>query len=212
MPTPLIISHNWIENVVRRREWRTSILVARDGSEQRRRLRQNPIETVSYTLTTFDEQELAAVLDPIWNSPGLSVEVPRWEDELWLIQTIPVGGTSAVPMVDATLRQFGPAYNEGRAILFREEQSGQVWWEVVTVEDVTAGLLTLAAPGATVEWAPGTRLVPMIVGRLSSPVSRSEFGGVLGQSKIDVELDEDFAGVTDGGEAEAMVAALVRIY
>jgi hypothetical protein len=203
MPPLLVsITHNWRTAVRKVLGFRTEVIVSDDGGEQRRRLRSAPTEITSYVTTLMDTQDALAFRGALYNAPDLQVDFPQWEDELDLVAPVAIGATTLVLSGTVTNRHFAIG---SRVLLFREG----VALEVVTLDGASGNTLSVAAPGTTLAWPANTLVVP--IGRILAPVSGTDLGDVLRDPTISIALDEDIAGVTDGGELSPLVCSTVTI-
>jgi hypothetical protein len=203
-PVLFLVTHNWREPAKKTLTWRTDVIVARAGSEQRRRIRTEPVETLTYAMSLYTDEELAWFRGMVANTEDLRIEFPRWEDELHLAAPIDPGDLLVTTQWPVDNRHFSTGQ---RCVLLLEGER----YEIVTVEDATDDEITIVAPGAVQGWPAGTRLAPLAVGRLDAPISGSEHGDVKHDVAIVITVEEDIAGVGEGGENETMVAATVNV-
>jgi hypothetical protein len=149
--------------IVERISFLTNVITAHDGSEQRVQLRANPRRMIEMTLagmTPTEAQHLSAILYG-WQSRVYGV--PLWMYSEPLTAMAGSGGTSL------SLDTTGVPWAQGSiAYLWTDPWT----WSAMTVDAVSAGGLTLTAP-LNSSWPSGTRVVPMISGRLAQQVSLS---------------------------------------
>jgi hypothetical protein len=203
-PVLFLIAPDWAGGVRRTLGWRTDVLVARDGSEQRRRLRTAPLETLTYSLMVLDEAEATALHGAIANAEDLRVEIPRWEDEVLVMVPLAVGATALTVQWPVEGRHIAAGQ---RCVLFIEDGAS----EVVVVQAAAGTSVTLTAPGTALAWPAGARLAPLVVGRIDNQISGRDHGGVKAEVSITVVVEEDIAGLGEGGEASTMVATSIEI-
>lgn len=203
LPAPVIVlPHNWEANVQRVLTWRTNIITHRDGSEQRRRVRSQPVEELTYQITLTTQEEAAQLAAVLWNIPDMRVAFPRWEDALML-------NVDAVA-TDTTLtleRPVGPRSFATDALVLIDG----VGFERITIDSIAGDTLTLLDPLAE-DWPAGSTVVPLVTGYVRSPVAGQDSSQLIGDVSIVLEVEEDVAGVTDGGAKIAMVPASISVY
>lgn len=203
-PLLFSVTHNWDTAVRKVLGFRTEVIVHDNGSEQRRRLREVPIEITSYITTLMDTQDSLAFRGALYNAVDLQVDYPQWEDELDLAAAAAIGDTSLTLSGTVTNRHYKLG---SRVMLFRENER----YEIVTLLDAVGNVLTIDDPGTVQAWPPSTIVVPIATGRILAPVAGTDFGDVLRAPTISIALDEDIAGVTDGGDIQPLVAASILL-
>jgi hypothetical protein len=197
----LLLPHNWTESAKRMLSWKTEILVARDGSEQRRRLRSAPVETLTYHLTLLNAEEHAAVAE-LLRAADLRIAIPRWEETLVVATPITLGDTIIEVTTAADDRPL-----VGDAVLFLEGEDD----EIVEVGSVAGTLVTLNA-GTAKAWPSGALLVPLAVGRALSPIDGETSGQLQSSLTIAVQVERDMIGLSGtGGESALMVPDSIAI-
>lgn len=153
----VIFAHrpNWAQPVVERLSWLTDLIRARDGTEQAIVLRSLPRRSLSYEVLARGRQ--ARDLDrALWAWQARVFAVPLWFD---------VGRLKAAVAPDATelltATEFR-GYEAGRhALLWSDHRT----FEAVEVDQVLSDRLVLAR-GVRNAWPPGTRLYPLMMGRM----------------------------------------------
>ncbi len=203
MTAPLVVlQHNWEANVVRKLSWKTDIIPLRNGAEQRRRLRAEPREELTYSITTSSQEESAKLAKLLWSTRDMRIAFPRWEDAMML--AIPAVATDTTLVVDAEIgpRQFGMD-----AVLYHEE----VGVERVTIDFFAADTITLLDPVEN-DWPAGVMVIPVITGYVAPQVGGDDSSNHLSTLVVTIEVEEDIAGVTTGGAAQAMVPATIDVY
>lgn len=145
---------NWKEPMSERLAFKTDVLTASKGAEQRRSLRQTPRRTFEADLLLTGRER--SFWDLFINRlGGGEVTVPLY----WEVVSIPVGLTAMVSDridFDTSYREW--PYHEGRlAILIRDSALD---YEVVEIASVDAGGVDLAAPVERA-WPRGTKLLPL---------------------------------------------------
>jgi len=140
-------------------EYATKTIQARNGKEQRYRLRKIPRRRVAFNLALLDgeNQAFEALL---WNRQAGVFGVPWWQDVVQYVGTLAAGSTTIA--VDTTNRLFGLS---NMVMIW----SSPTACEVQTVESVGANLITCAALGATYT---NPLIAPVFVGRLEPSQDR----------------------------------------
>lgn len=148
---------DWRNGVTELLEWLTDVMRSPTGREQRRALRLSPRRsfTARVIVDGMDRQLLDLVL---WNWASRIWAAPVWHDGQRL-QTPVVAGADTIPCATAG-REFTP----GSLALLRGSRADQS--EVVTIQSVSPGALTLARP-LTNSWARGTSIWPAVPARLT---------------------------------------------
>ena len=148
------IAPDWRPGIRERLEWLTDVLIARDGTEQRVRLRDYPRRSLEYSiLASSAAQPLDALL---WGLQGRLVAVPLWWDATRLTAALSAGATSIT--LDTATRD----YQAGGLLALGDGQASQ---ELAEIDTVSAGSLTLVRP-LTANWPVGTIAAPARYARL----------------------------------------------
>jgi hypothetical protein len=133
-------------------EWVTDVLEARDGTEQRVRVRKDPRQRMTMTYLLADREQLQFALHTLFGQAGRSFAVPTWWDFRPLLADVSVGATS-IP-IDPTSADFRAP---GFAILWRSPQD----FEVVEINSIGAASLELLRPTEKAHPALGTSVMPI---------------------------------------------------
>lgn len=156
--TAWIITPDWSAGVRERLEFKTDVMVAWSGAEQRRALRLSPRRLFEFDVVVgrrerrYMEASLFEWSAQVWG-------LPIWPDGQLLTSAVGAGAT--VINCDTVNRDFSVG---GLAILIGPDA---VSFEVLQTTSVAAGSLTLTQ--ATISaWPAGTRLYPVRAARLSS--------------------------------------------
>lgn len=199
-----VLQHNWEANVVRKLTWKTDVILMRNGAEQRRRLRSTPQEQLTYTITMTSQEESARLARLLWSTKDLRIAFPRWEDAMMLQVALAPGDVAVV--LDATIapRQFITD-----AVLYHE----QYGVERITIDTVVGDTLNLDPLLPIVSaWPAGVMVIPLITGYVAPQLSGDDSGHLQASLTLSIDLEEDVAGVTDGGDVVAMVPATIDVY
>lgn len=170
---------DWSEIPSERLEWKTNVLRAYTGQEQRIQLRGKPRRYVTYTYTFEDAQRGARAQSLIWGWQARVFGVPIWQDAQQLVAELPVG--SSVVAVDTTLRDFEAS---GQIVIW----SSHLDWEVVQVATFSASQLVLARPTLK-PWPQGSRIVPLRMGTLPQSLQYGRDTTRLSQARAEWFLD-----------------------
>jgi hypothetical protein len=154
---------NWTSPVSEGLEWKTDILRARDGSEQRRSLRMEPRRSFEYNILL--QRSLTADFEAMlrgWQNRYFAL--PVWTDRAKLTADAP--GLSTTISVNTDTIGFQSA---GFALIYHSEKV----FEVVEIDSVGTNTLTLSEPTGW-DWPAGVLVYPLIVGHfnVTLPTSR----------------------------------------
>jgi phage baseplate assembly protein gpV len=144
---------NWANPVVERLEFRTGILRADDGAEQRQRFRRVPRRGLEFT-PFLQDMEAAAFDALMFARQHEAMTIPLWTDAQRLAAQLSAGATQIPVTTDFYSWEAG-----GQAILIADFRT----YEVVSIDTVGAGVLNLAEATATA-WPAGTRVLPAPTG------------------------------------------------
>lgn len=153
--------------VTERWEWLTDSLTATTGPEQGRRLRTDPRVVEAFDALEsgasrrWCENLIVAFGSGTWG-------VPIVQDATWLASD--AGPGSAVLACDTTLRRFAV----GQRVLILGDDPRT--FDIGTIEALDVDEITLADPPAN-DWPAGSRVVPLVSGRLEPVPSLARFTG-----------------------------------
>lgn len=168
LPTPVLtlagsriiawaFTPDWRSGVTELLEWLTDVMRSPTGREQRRALRLAPRR--SFTARVIVDGLERQLLDlMLWNWASRVWAMPVWHDGQRLLASVAAGAVT-IPCSTAG-REFAP----GGLALLRGARADQS--EVVTIQSVSPGALTLARP-LTSGWARGTSIWPAVAARLT---------------------------------------------
>lgn len=179
---------DWSDRMLERLEWRTDVLQAYRGEEQRRALRLGPRQAVEFGVTAEGDarRHLEAVL---WNWGARVFAVPLWFDGLELDAPLAAGATAVA--VDPALRQFAA----GELIMLLGETSRDV--EVLEIDALGAGI-DLVSP-TTRDWPAGTRVFPARTARIDGDATLPRFTGAVSSARMRFEMTEPAAWPASAG-------------
>lgn len=150
---------DWSKNLKEVVEYATKSVQARNGKEQRYRLRKIPRRRVSFSLSLLDGQN-QSFESLLWNRQAGVFGVPWWQDVVRYNGTLAAGSTTIA--IDTTNRLFGLA---NMVMVW----SSPTACEVQTIESVGSNLITCAALGANYT---NPLIAPVFVGRLEPSQDR----------------------------------------
>lgn len=185
---------NWADRITDRREWRTDIIEAFDGSEQRRRTRGSPRRQIEYSLGE-ESQSRRFLMSAAWDIGARSWQLPIWFDGQAIQSDLPIGSTSIA--IDTTDRDFVVG---GVVVLMGPTSRPN---ELVEVLSFTSSLVTFKRP--TVKyWGAGTMIYPARVARLDGNFSATAFTGDFSISQVRFDV------LTPSNWAEALPITVYR--
>lgn len=149
---------DWSESFRETPQWKTSILPAYSGAEQRIQLRHLPRYQVSFRILTLSEQQTAALEAQLHFQQPALWGVPWWTEQSYLSASV-IAGALILP-VDTTYR---PTFVEDGLVLIWTDA---FTWEVGLIDSISDIQITLVN-SLTKSWPTGAKVVPMRKGRLS---------------------------------------------
>lgn len=151
---------DWANGVFESLEWRTNILRAFSGAEQRRQLRALPRVELSFD-ALFNRDSARRLDNLMWGWQNRSFGIPFWPDKTYTTGTI-APASYTIPVV-TTGRSFRV---DTLVVLYLTEAI----YEVAEIEAVTPTSLTVKSAIAGF-WDVGSLVMPAFVGHLPSSVS-----------------------------------------
>lgn len=156
--TPFPFDPDWTRGPRERIEYRTDIISARTGAEQRIKLRMKPRRSLSFSVSNLSNDEAEQFESLIWRRSGDLFGVPWWPDGVRYTGTLSVGGSTIA--IDTTNRLFSLA------------PMVMVWvdsthFEIQTISSVSGSLIT-CTPLAAAYTNPF--ILPVFPGRLPDEV------------------------------------------
>ena len=151
---------NWSTPYVESLDWKTDVLTAFYGNEQRIELRSKPRRTVEYSITAsaFESSILANLL---WGWQNRNFAVPVWTDKTQLTSLGTAGDTSL--SFDTTDRNF---FGSGLLVLFTSVTE----YEVVEIDTVASSSVALAKPLEN-NWASGSNVYPINISYMPESIT-----------------------------------------
>lgn len=151
MPAAVLpYSPDWGERVTERLEWLTDVLPARDGSEQRVRLRNGPRRSLEYDVILGGDAQRVLAENRLHAAQDRQVIVPDWLNQAWLTQAAAAAATT-LQVDDARGLSAGMA-----ALMVSGTDTA-----AVTVSAVAGNTATLSA-GLAAAWPMGARVAPSL--------------------------------------------------
>ncbi len=174
---------NWASGVTERWEWKTGIIEAYDGTEQRIRQRQVPRR--GYEYETLSEGRAVRAIEAIlhaWSSRVYAL--PIWMDSSSLQQPMAVGDT-AFQAQDAALKDYQPG---GIVVLWQSETEN----EAVEVDTILGDTINLRQP-ASRDWPAGTRVYPGRFARLSGRAQFKRHTDTIQTGRFSFDVEDEFS-------------------
>lgn len=146
---------NWSSPFTEFLEWKTDVIRSRDGTEQRRGLRETPRRGFDYSIMLKDQDptRLEALL---WGQYESDFYLPVWSDGR-RTTAVSTSGTTSIE-VSTVDRSFSPGHF---AILYKNSTT----FEVVQIDSMDVDEITTVDPLVDT-WPQGTRVYPVVLGRL----------------------------------------------
>jgi len=168
-------------------EWLTNAIEAKDGTEQRIQVRQEPRQSFEAQILVDDEAELSR----------LRVSIAGWQHRLWgwpcwheaarLSADLPVASSSIA--IDATASDFRDG---GLAVVYTSPE----FYDVVTVESVGPSSLDLAGAVAHGH-AAGALVMPLRMTRMSCPARCDDYSFKASRYTVTMQVQDNTALTTD---------------
>lgn len=152
---------NWSSPFTETIEWKSDVLRAWDGTEQRRACRVIPRRSFEYQF--FTKGRATAKLESLlWGWHTRSFALPVWSDKTSLTSGVSVG-TQTLPMLTDTY-----SFRAGDfAVIYQDEDT----YEVVQIDSFTSSQINTKYPIQS-SWPSGTVVYPVVVARLPTSVAQ----------------------------------------
>lgn len=169
---------NWRQPVNESLEWKTDIITAFSGVEQRRPIRSKPRRRFNYeiTLTATEAQQFQNTL---FGWQDRQYALPVWVDQ-WPLVTPVSSGDTVIP-VDTDTRGF---WVTGLAVIMSDTQT----FEVVEVETINADNIVITKPLGS-SWAARAKLYPLNLATLPTNVTTQRLTSRVMQSNVEFLSD-----------------------
>jgi hypothetical protein len=142
--------------------WRTELMKGTDGTEQRVAMRPAPRQVFNFRIRLADENDQARFDALTFQWQKRTWGIPIWSD--WVLHTATIDVDDTVITVDTTNADFR---DDGMAIIWQSKTS----YEVVSIETVAAGSLTLSLP-VRIQFTGDKWIMPIRTANMTSPVRR----------------------------------------
>lgn len=146
-------------------EWKTDVLVANDGSEQRAGLRVAPRQSFEASILLSDSAQISLAQALINYGQGLEWKWPCWHEATRLPSALSAGAASI--LLDTTTSDYR---DDSQAVIWASADS----YEVVDISTVSDTGLTLAYPTEST-WPAGTEIMPLRAAILSGSARRDDY-------------------------------------
>ena len=156
---------NWSNDFTESLEWKTDVLRAYAGSEQRRSLRTKPRRSFQYQARVLNGRDASRLESIIWGWQNRIFAMPVWSDKQQLAAPVNAGDTAIA--VTTSTYSFTPG---SVGMLFVDSRN----FEAIEISDVSSGSLLLAHP-LLGSWPAGTLLMPAVLAHLPTDVSSSRY-------------------------------------
>lgn len=174
------IPPNWDKPVLERLEWKTDIIRARRGTEQRRKLRAVPRQFIEYEFLTHG-LAFQQIQNKLFAKQGSLWRLPIWFNAQRLTETVAANAT------------FVPAVTEGYE--FQDGGLAAIWsdssyYQIVEIEEVTSTGLTLSSTTPVQYAAPaGTYLMPVQIGYLQDKIRFNRFAPGVASGTVQFQIN-----------------------
>lgn len=152
---------DWSDGFTETIEFKTDVMTATSGQEQRVQLRTKPRYGAAFRVVTMEAKDSAAMDALLFGWQGRMFGVPWWPDASMLTAQATPGATSL--QVDTTGRA---SFEAGGLVMLWADQHA---WEALGVLTVASGSVALSSQVAGT-WPVGTIVVPMRRGRMADVV------------------------------------------
>lgn len=154
-------------------EWKTDVLVAEDGSEQRVGLRLAPRQSFEAKIILSDPAQISLAQALIGHGQGLEWQWPCWHESMNLPSALDMGAT--VITLDTTTSDYRDA---SQAIIWTSPTS----YEVLSIATASDSELALSSP-LDATWPAGSKVMPLRTAILSGSAQRDDYpAGQMGWS------------------------------
>lgn len=169
---------NWKKPVKESLEWKTDVIRAFDGDEQRIELRSKPRRTISYK-PLVKNNDLSLFNNLLFGWQNRLFAVPIWHDK-YLLKTAITAADTSIPV-----KTFGRTFFvEGLVILFKNVYE----YEVVEALNINAESIDLFKP-LQKSWPIGTPVYPLNLARLPTNISYQMLTSKVTQPRLDWVMD-----------------------
>lgn len=172
-------SPDWSEPPEEQLAWKTDVLRAYEGQEQRIQLLGLPRRNLAFSYLLEDANQGSRFQSQVWGWQQRTFAIPVWMDQAWLAADL-AAGSSSIP--------FATAYRDVAV-----DQPVMLWkdhatWEIVEVASFTGSTLQLRKP-VRADWPLGTRVVPMRMGHMPKALEWGRANAVQAGVRVEWSLD-----------------------
>lgn len=154
---------NWRDSVVETYSWKTEVIEAFDGSEQRREIWREPRMTYSYKLL-LSGQSTQHFDNIMWGWQNRIFAIPMWSDQTELTANVAIGD-SLIHVDTANL-----SFTHNLVAIYEDFEN----FEIVEVLSVTGDTINLKYQ-TTKSWVKGVRVYPCLMGHLPVDVKVARY-------------------------------------
>ncbi len=170
---------DWSEPPEEALTWKTDVLRAYEGQEQRIKLLGKPRRGLAYTYLLEDANQGARFQSQVWGWQQRAFSVPVWMDQDWLAADLALGAIT-VPFT-TTNRDL----DVDQPVMLWQDANA---FEIVEVGAFTASALTLKQATRNA-WPAGTRVVPMRVGHMPKGLEWGRGNALQASVRLEWALD-----------------------
>lgn len=170
---------DWSEVPEESLEWKTNLMRAYAGQQQRVKLRGKPRRRIAFTYLLEEAQKGARFQSMTWGWQQRLFAIPVWMDQGALGADLPVGSASIA--ASTTYLDFAV---DGLVLLWRS----YLEFEVVEVASFTSSLISLKKP-TQLPWVKGTRVIPMRLGRMPNALEWARHTSTIAHVRVEWAFD-----------------------
>lgn len=184
------IGPNWDTPLIERLEWRTDIIRARAGTEQRIKLRDKPRQFLEWSFLTHSlaMQQLQSKLQA---RQANTWRIPLWQ-HMQILKTNVEANADTIP-VDLVSYEFPPT---GMIMLYSDSQHYQIM-DIDTVDYVNNAVKVKAETKVSQAWPAGALIIPAANGHIQDHINLSRVTADLVLGTIQVQIDDPYVPVLD---------------
>lgn len=190
MTTIVPLVPNWASPIKETYEFKTDVLTARDGTEQRRSLRQSARLTISYEAVADDDRRTA--IERTQARIGEIVVLPNYLRAVRTTAAMPAGANTITISINPSWLA------EGSTVALRYRRRVQLF----DIESVQNGFVTFAAP-ADAAWSAGTAIHPVYQGYLS-PSQVTLLSADVGTTSVEFKVDPGSTTFDEGSVGDTL--------
>lgn len=175
----------------------TDVTAALSHQESRRTFGRSARYQIEYAVSAPLEQSAIAAWSTnlrLWlqRLKGETVAVPLWTDGVELASAV-VAGDTVLNKTAINPAQYGAEWIITDDVYGSYTQSSPPRSEIVVVSAIDDSTVTLASPGATIAWAPGTLMYPLLFGVVAERPQFSAETDEMLSGRIKIQEDSTYA-------------------